>query len=213
MAVAPGSPLLSSPLLSSPLLSSPLLSSGFLESSRNWQNYITDVEVLHAEATEPAAIESTHELFCKATSAKKVLDVVNKHGLGSPKVVDVYESQRHWLSRQSPAVDDPFSKYFMHAMHSTYCENIWPPQGFWKKLGDDIMATVVEHGSIESHQLELISGKILSITQDIFFLLITMHAGLNVSVLELSFCCSWRVLARIRWLSFSSSDDSGSVSS
>ena len=59
--------------------------------TRNWGNYLSDLEQEYKTADNETEVRTLHELMCKAGAARKVLGAVSSHGMGSAKVLDVFD--------------------------------------------------------------------------------------------------------------------------
>ena len=141
---------------------------------RNWENYLRDINATLSsygnddEDEESDVMRSELKtIYAQGLAAKKVLDVVAKSGLNVRDTAVEYQAQRHWLSVQNPPAENPFSPYFVQAMHSSALQEACPPEEFWKEMEDQkVMEYFMTLAECEASQLEYFSGMILTITQE-----------------------------------------------
>ena len=81
------------------------------------------------------------EMVGDTSTPPKVLLVVKNQGsqVVNDKVVVEYKSQMHVLNSQDPPLDNPFSPYFVKAMHECLAGSAWPAEAFWRNLYDATM--------------------------------------------------------------------------
>ena len=83
--------------------------------SRNWQNYITDLEEMEAVETDSAQLALAIRLKKQAQAARLVLNKVYAHGVSSSQTLQSYEQQLTYLSL-APAAPNPFPFYLRNMM-------------------------------------------------------------------------------------------------
>ena len=106
---------------------------------RNWLNYLSDVEACLETETDEAILSELQFVCHQGTATKKVLDGIVRFGMSHKSAADLYDSQKHWLSLQTPPVPDPFSMYFKKTMNSIGCQDAWPATDFWSRLSDIVL--------------------------------------------------------------------------
>ena len=82
--------------------------------------------------------------------------------------MDAYDKEVNWLQQQDPPVDNPFPVFVKRKIFETRALNSGPSAVFWQTLRTSDVTALLggTPESIEGLQLELFSGKILSILED-----------------------------------------------
>lgn len=87
--------------------------------------------------------------------------------MGNQKTYDDYTSQCNLLATHDPPVPNPFPSYFRKAMHGVGANVAHSASDFWASLADAKLSRFLDTAAdIEAMQLELLSGRVLSSTQE-----------------------------------------------
>ena len=91
---------------------------------------------------------------------------VTKFGLQSEQTTTLYAQQIQWLAMQTPAINNPFSVYFRRTMHIHQAADAWPAPQFWRMVKNTELSGLMPAEEVGACQLDLLSGKLLTITQE-----------------------------------------------
>ena len=134
--------------------------------SRNWKNYLTDINQRVADLTETEhdedADDESRELAIMqlpqlqrtekaAIAVRKFCAKVTAHGLNSLQCLECYEQQINWCNTV-PTVDCVFSEYTQQVMHTVKCQESWPAQIFVDKLDPKPIAKFLPQSEIPKYQ-------------------------------------------------------------
>ena len=134
--------------------------------SRNWSNYLSDLEIEYKNCNNVEEVRTLHDLMCKAGAARKILAAISLHGMGSPKVVDIFDSQMNWLSQQDPPVSTPFPSCLQQRVFTTRASSAWPADVFWQSIRtSEISKLDLPEDGKEGMQVNLFSANILDLSQ------------------------------------------------
>ena len=103
---------------------------------RNWDNYIKGLAGLIEFEEDVSQLLEYEKLHKQASSARKILNIVNSKGLASDATRQVYEQELIWC-KQSPKVDNPMSLSFSKLMLGNIAAAAWPAPHFWARICDE----------------------------------------------------------------------------
>ena len=134
--------------------------------TRNWYLYIKQIELRLETSEDATEIANLQKLANIGNAVRKVLGDVQKFGLQSEQATALYQQQIQWLAMQRPAIGNPFSVYFRRTMHIQQAADAWPASHFWSLVKDAALSGLLPSDEVAACQLELLSGKLLTLTQE-----------------------------------------------
>ena len=135
--------------------------------SRNWFLYVTDVQNTLETATDQEEIRKLHKLSEQGKFVRKTLAPALTHGFQSKQVLDMYSSGLEALLVADPPVDNPFGPYMKSQLHGIRVNNASPASAFWKWMSTtEMKENGFQSGTLQQSQIEFVSGKILTLTQE-----------------------------------------------
>ena len=101
--------------------------------------------------------------MCKVGAARNVFGAVNSHGMGSAKVLDVFDKHINWFSQHDPPVSSPCPICVRQSVFKTQASAAWPEDIFWASIRTTEMVKQLDvaEDKTEQAQVNMFTSKML----------------------------------------------------
>ena len=132
--------------------------------SRNWQNWLNDLEERIATEENEGILVELQSLQKSGAVLRKFCNKWQTSGSQSQHTLETYIQMVNFCKAE-PSVDLPFSRYIMKTMHGIKTSNA-KAHVFWDELTTETLMQFVDEDEMMAYQEQVVAAKINVLTQD-----------------------------------------------
>ena len=132
--------------------------------SRNWQNWLNDLEERIATEENEGILVELQSLQKSGAVLRKLCNKWQTSGSQSQHTLETYIQMANFCKAE-PSVDLPFSRYIMKTMHGIKTSNA-KAHVFWDELTTETLMQFVDEDEMMAYQEQVVATEINVLLQD-----------------------------------------------